>query len=235
MTLRWRQLFLLGLTGCSNITATSDGVATLLLEIPFPAQVEVGETIGLTATPLDANGEVLPVPVYWIALDTTIAVDSVAGQLTGIIAGKTGGLVARTGDLYSSTVTFSVLERADTLVQVTPAVDTVEIGELESVELTVRLDGGDPQEPLSGRVIVYQVIFPVFGAPEDRTVDLTGEGLVQVAKTTSTGSTLPAMHLRRRGGHAAPDSAVVTASAWRPGGEIIPGSGVRFIVRFVNP
>jgi hypothetical protein len=235
MTLRRQALILLGLAACSDITATSEGVATLLLEIPSPALVEVGETIGLMATPLDANGEVLTVPVYWIALDTTIAVDSAAGRLTGLIPNSTGRVVARTGDLYSSILSFSVLERADTLFRAAAEEDTVEVGESESGILDVELDGGDPPAPLTGRVIVYQVIHPVFSAPEERTVDLTGGGLVQATKTTSAGSTSPGVRLRRRDGYQAPDSAVVTASAWRPGGESIPGSGVRFIVRFVNP
>ncbi len=235
MSLRSKTLILLGLAACSDITATSDGVATLLIEIPSPAQVEVGETIGLVATPLDANGEVVAAPVYWIALDSTVAVDSAAGLLTGLIPKSTGRVVARTGDLYSSPLSFSVLERADTLIRIAPSQDTVEAGESESGVLEVRLDGGEPPAPLSGRVIVYQVVDPVFGVAESRTVELTGGGLVQGTKTTASGSTSPGIRLHRRSGYQAPDSAVVTASAWRPGGESIPGSGVRFTVRFVNP
>jgi len=224
-------LLALAVAGCSNITANEEGVGELLLLLPSPAEVEAGQTIALKGVAVSPDGDTLNVPIYWRALDSTIAVDSVAAQLTGLIPGQTGRVVARSGSLYSPTATFSVLFPADTLYAVSPDTQTVGAGTPGSGALLVQFDAGDPPEPVVGRRVVYQVVEPVFASPEDRSVEFAGGRLVTSLVSGPTGS--PAgLSLLRVDGRTAPDSAIVTASAWHPGGAVIAGTPVRFIIRF---
>jgi hypothetical protein len=224
------------IAACSNIVPTEEGVVSLVLITPQPAEVEEGQTLPLHAVALGENSDTLTVPIVWRALDTTIAVDTSAGLLTGRTAGATGRVIARVGDLYSDQVTYSVLFRADTVIRVAPAADTVEAAESESQDLTVRLEAlsGVPG-PVTGRRVVYEVIEPAFPNPDDRTVEFQNGSLVQSVTTTSTGTPVPAVRLQRRAGATQPAAAVVEIGAWRPGGAPIPGSGQRFIIRFQAP
>ena len=229
-------ILLTGMLGCSGLTATGEGVATILLEIPAPAEVEVNQTITLRAAALGSDGDTLNIPVFWIALDTTIVVDTVTGALTGRNAKTTGAIVARAGGLYSSRITFAVLARADTLVRLGPALSTVPAGESLSQDLQARLDQfGPPSSPVQGRRLVYQLVEPVFGTSDERTVEFTGGGLTQSATTSVFGTPPVPIRVRPVAGRPRPDSAIVTVSAWRPGGAPIPGSGHRFIIRFALP
>ncbi len=236
MNRRQLAILLAGMLGCSGLTATDEGVATILLQIPAPAEVEVDQTITLRAAALGINGDTLSIPVFWIALDTTIVVDSVTGALTGRNAKATGAVVARAGGLYSSRITFTVLSRADTLVRLGPAISTVPAGDSLSQDLQARLDAfGPPPTPVLGRRLVYQVVEPVFGTSDERTVELTGGGLTQSVTTTAFGTPPVPIRARPVAGRPRPDSAIVTVNAWRPGGAPIPGSGHRFIIRFALP
>ncbi len=226
---------LAGAVACSELTATADGVTTLLLEIPLPAEVEAGQTLPLRGWPINGSGDTLDLPVIWRALDTTITVDSVLGRLTGRTAGGTGRIVARTGTLYSEIVTFRVLPRADTLAREGPADLTVAPGEPASPELAVRLLAGTPPAAVAGRRVVFTIVHPVFAVPAERTVQFTGGALLRVATTGSTGGPAQAVTVSPVTGATPPDSAVVEVAAWRPGGAAIPGSGQRFVVRFPRP
>lgn len=221
-----------GALACSSITATEEGVATLVIDRPEPALVEVGDTLQLRAEALDGNGEPVDVPITWFALDTNVVVDSATGRLTGRTPGQKGTVVARAGSLYSPKLVFTVLAHADSIRRVSPPADTVEATEDGSGDLVVRVEGGDPPAPVTGRRIVYRVSDPVFPDPANRTVELTGGGLVAVATTGAEGSPAFPVRLRRLSGQTPPDSAVVTAESWRPGGAPLPGSGIRFVIRF---
>lgn len=224
------------LLGCSGPTATEEGVATLALLTPFPAEVEAGQTIFLSGAALGADGDTLAIPVYWIALDTTIVVDSVTGALTGRNAGTVGKVIAVAGGLYSPRVTYAILFPADTLVRVGPATSTMVAADTISADLQARLDlHGVPPKPVLGRRLIYQLVEPAFNTPEDRTVELSGGSLTQVATTTSFGMAPIPIRVRPLVGRTRPDSAVVTVSAWRPGGDPIPGTGHRFTIYFVQP
>lgn len=222
--------------GCSDITATDEGVASLLIEVPAPAEVEAGQTLDLRGVALGVRGDTLDLPVYWIALDTTISVDSVAGKLTGRTAGQTGRVIARAGSLYSAQVTFSVLFRADTLVRLSPAVVTLAPTDTSSAALAARLDRTGPTPgPVQGRRVVYQLVYPVFDSSDPRSVELVPGGLVHASTTSTLGTPLNQPRLRVVPGRERPDSAVVTLHAWRPGGAPIPGSGQRLTFYFPAP
>jgi hypothetical protein len=228
-------LLALGVAACSNLTAGDEGVATLVLYLPHPREVEVGQTLELRGEVLDGDGNPLAVPLVWRALDTIVDVDSTRGLLTGRVTGKTGQVAARAGNLYTRPVTFTVIARADTLIRVAPAELTVAAAEEASADLEVRLEGGEPLVPVANRRVVYQVVDPVFPSDDDRTIELSNGALVASAVTSSTGMPFPAIQLRRRTGRQAPEAAVITLSAYRPGGEAIPGSGQQLTVRFLPP
>jgi len=228
-------LLAVGLAGCSSLTETAGGVGVVVVLVPSPAEVEVAQTIQLQAVALDGNQDTLDVPIVWLALDTTITVDSTAGLLTGRTPGQTGRVIARAADLYSSEVKFTVLPAVDSLVRVSSDTQTVAASETLSTDLVVRLDGGDPPVPISGRRVVYQVVEPVFASADDRTVEFQGGLLLLTAVTGSTGVP-PGVKLQKRSGKTPPDSAIVEASAYQPaGGPAVPGSGTRFIIRFAQP
>jgi len=216
---------------CGNITATEEGVVSLVLFVPQPAEVEVGQALALRAAALDGDGDTLDVPIIWRALDTTLVVDSTSGVLTGRTLGETGRVIARVGELFSPAVTFNVVAPADTLIRI--AAETLFVAPEENLsgELTVELRGGEPLEPVAGRKVVFQVVEPVFPDPEDRTVELSGGVLLAAPRTTATGSP-PGLRLQRRDGFASPAEAIVEVSVYRPGGEALPGSGLRFVIVF---
>lgn len=224
--------YLVLLAACSNLATTEGGVASIEILLPSPAEVEAGGTIQLVGVARGSDGAPLDVPIYWRALDTTIAVDSVEGLLTGIEAGKTGKVVARAVDLYSAIATFTVVAHADTLIRLGDSVVTVPAGTAASPPLNVRVEGGDPPAPVDRRRVTFEVIAPVFATPGDRTVEFTGGLLATSVLTTTTGQPSPPVTLNRRTGYTAPDTAVVRVSVFRPGGGTVPGSGQHFLVLF---
>lgn len=222
------------LAACSNLATTDGGVSSVEILVPSPAEVEAGGSIQLVGVARGPDGEPLDVPVYWRALDTTIAVDSISGELSGLLAGKTGRVVARAIDLYSAIATFTVLFPADTLVLVGDSVLTVAAGTTASPPLTVRVDAGDPPAPVDRRRVTFEVISPVFADPDDRTVEFTGGRLAMSVPTATTGTPSPPVTLNRRQGQTAPDTAVVRVTVYRPGGGTVPGSGQHFLVLFAR-
>ena len=55
--------------GCSGLTAAEAGVVGIEVRVPGPDTVEVGETIQLSARPLDKNGDSSGAAVAWISAD----------------------------------------------------------------------------------------------------------------------------------------------------------------------
>jgi hypothetical protein len=220
---------------CADLTETDGGVGSLTMLLPSPAEIEVDQTIQLTAVARSGSGDTLDVPVVWLGLDSTLSVDSTTGLATGRFTG-TGRVVARASDFYSNVVTFKILPRVDTVVRVSADTQTVAAADSLSRELSVRLDGGVPVAPVGGRRIIYDIIVPVFTDTAARTVEFQSGGLRSTPSTGTTGTPLPVPKLRRIAGRVAPDSAVVTIRVYRPaGGPAVPGSGQRFLVRFAKP
>lgn len=234
MPRRW-PVVALALAACAGLTETDGGIGSVTLALPAPAELEVGQEITLRAVVQQGNGDTLDTPVIWRVLDTTATMDSTTGRLTGRTPG-TARVVARALDLYSSTATFTIVPRVDTVVRVSPASLTVGPADSVSPDLSTRLEAGTPRAPVAGRRLVYAVVSPTFADTAQRTVEFQAGGLVTVPRSSGTGTPQPMPRLRRIPGRKAPDSAIVEVAAYRPsGGPAVPGSGLRFIVRFTAP
>jgi hypothetical protein len=219
-------LLLLGaLAGCSGLQETEGGVVQLDVTVPGPDSVEVGESIQLSAKPLDKNGDSVGTPVTWLSADATATIDA-TGLLTGISPGA-ARVQAGVGSLNSELITFAVVAPADTLVLPGDSVLTVPAGTGTSSDMVTRLDSFNPPGALPGRRVIYAITSPDPAAAPPAVVFSTGAG----ADTLTTGADGTATALLSVIG-APPDTVIVEARATRTRGAVVPGSGQRFIVLF---
>jgi hypothetical protein len=228
-------LVLLIAAGCANLSETDTGVATLQVLAPVQPVLEVGDTTRLTARALDNSGEDVSATIEWRAPDSTLTVDA-TGLVTADSVG-TGRVQARSESLISNFITFTIILRPDTLVLEGSSAILVPVGQDSTPALVARLDShhlGDTL-PASGGMIVYQIVDPVFPDPSLRTIELSGQILIDTVTTGGGGTPITLVQLWRVTGRTSPDSAIVEIRATRfQGTEVVPGSGQRFIVRFGN-
>jgi hypothetical protein len=216
------------LQGCSSLTEGAGGVVGLEIREPSIRSIEVGETVQLSAVALDKDGNPVDAPVTWQAPDTTLTVETTTGAITGVSPGP-GQVQAFAGSLPSNVVTFTVVARADTLVLVGDSVVTVPAGVSNTNPLVVQLRGFTPDAPLPSRPVIYTVTSPPDAGPH--TVELPG-GVLADTVPTGTDGAVSGVTLNRANGTSQPDTAIVEVRALRTHGEVVPGSGQRFIVLF---
>src|SRR5437867_2274924 len=78
-----------GQSGTSVVTVTLVPVASVTVS-PAPASVQAGQTVQLTATPKDANGNTLTGrTVTWASSNTSVGTVNASGLVTGVVAGST--------------------------------------------------------------------------------------------------------------------------------------------------
>lgn len=246
--MRWhRWLVVLPLLSCSDITDLSSGVVQVEVLAPLITTLDVGDTVRVLARALDANGQVVQTTIDWVALDTTLQVDQ-AGLVLGDFIGL-GRIQAKSGTLISNTVNLTVLPRPDTLVIVGEDTLRVLFGLGGSPALTTRLDSFQQSDtiPANGAQIIYEVVEPVFTDPTQRSVEFTGQVLIDTVTTGPDGTPLISVFLNRVVGVTSPDSAIVVITGLRSRhatqvddstivvtADTVPGSGQRFIIRFDN-
>ena len=211
--------------GCSNLTEGAGGVVELEIRTPAATEVEVGETLLLTARALDRDGNPLDLPVTWLSSDPALAVDN-TGLVTGVVPG-TAQIQASVGSLSSAQIPLTAIARADTLALVGDSVVVVPPG-ANSAPLVVQLLSFSQTGPLPDRPLIYSVSFPV--------ITVAGASLPNgtVVDTSSTGPTGldQSITLNRQPVVPAPDTAFVTVRSYRASGADVAGSGQRFIVLF---
>ena len=223
----WRHLLpLLVLLGCSSLDEGEAGVVGLEIEVPTPAVLEVGETAQLTARPLNQDGEVVDVPVHWLAIDPTVTVDELTGLVTGVGAG-TGRVQASVGSLVSELVSFSVLAPADTIVLTTDSVVIAPLDPGVTPALNVRLDSFNPAGPLGSRPVIFEITRPVA-----EPLAATFAGGVRVDTLTTAADGVAGAVVSLTPGQPIPDTVLVEVRAERTRGAVVPGSGQRFIILF---
>lgn len=226
---------LLVMTACTNLSETDGGVARLQVLSPVQPTLEVDDTTRLIARALDKNNDDISATIEWRAPDSTLSVDA-----TGLVSADsvgTGRVQARSGSLISNFVTFTIILRPDTLVLVGSDTVLVPLGQDSTPALVARLDShhlGDTV-PASGGMIVYQIVAPIFPDPSLRSIELSGQVIIDTVTTGGGGTPVTPVQLWRVMGRTSPDSAIVEIRATRfQGTEVVPGSGQRFIVRFGN-
>jgi hypothetical protein len=105
---RWAVLIASALTlGCSDLTEGAGGVVQVEITQPAVTQIEVGDTLRLSARALDRDGNPVAVPITWSATEATLTVDP-SGLVTGMAPGP-GQVQAFAGSLASARVSLTVI------------------------------------------------------------------------------------------------------------------------------
>ena len=223
------ELALVCVVGCSGLQANEAGVVGIEVRVPGPDSLEVGESIQLSAVPLDQNGDSVAAPITWDCLDPTATIDATTGVLTGVSVG-TARVQANEGSLGSSFITFAVVASADTVAISGDSIFTASaLSETFPVDSALLLSN-NPPGPVAGRSVVFAITYPdpLTAAPS---VALTANHqLADTVLTSAEGAATTSLELVP--GAVAPDSAVVTVSATRVRGAVVPGSGQRFVLHF---
>jgi hypothetical protein len=221
----WYALVGAAALGCSGLDEGEAGIVALEIRVPDPPVIEIGETLQLSARPLDKDGDSVAATVIWRTPDTTATVDSTTGLVTGVAAG-TARVQATVGSLASDLVSLTVLTPADTLTIVGDSIFTLFGDSLVSPPLVTSLQSFTTGT-LSDRPVIYQITTPT----PDTAVTLTGGVLSDTVQTASDG-TITSVILSLDPFKVRPDSTVIEVLANRTHGTPVPGSGQRFIVRF---
>jgi uncharacterized protein YjdB len=149
--------------GSATMTATSEGksaAATITVSIvpvasvrvsPTSANVQVRQTLQLTATPQDsAGGPMTGRPVTWASSNTSIATVSNTGLVTGVVAGT--ATITATSEGKSGTAALTVTMAPVASVQVSPATAGVQVGQGVQLSATPKDSAGTP---LTGRTVTW--------------------------------------------------------------------------------
>jgi hypothetical protein len=183
----------------------------------------------------DRGGDSIPGAAVRLAvLDTAyLAVDSADQAVVGRKASTSARVVALSGNLRSDPLVIRVLAAADSLAASSATVDTLAPADTASAPLAVTLldlhTVVGQATPLGGRPVTFTLVEPAFGSLGAATAVLANDSLVQTATTGAGGSASVTV---KREGAVQPDSVVVLARALRGPGSVVPGSPVRFVVRF---
>src|SRR6266705_1352466 len=154
-------------TGSTTIAATSEGhsgTATLTVTAvtvpvasvtvsPASASVQAGQTVQLTATPKDANGNALSGrTVTWASSNSAVGTVNGSGLVTGVVAGSTTITATSEGQSGSSAVTVTAGPLPVASVTVSPASASVPVGQAVQLTATPKDASGNP---LTGRAITW--------------------------------------------------------------------------------
>jgi hypothetical protein len=224
---------------CSNLSDNSEGIATLDVRLPVNFYLEQGRPLTLTAVARNASGDSVAANIVWRTPDTTITVDSTSGTVTGLYStGKGRVQVAVLGsDAFVSGIenlAFTLTAPADTLL-LTGADSLNAATDSLGTQITgLVVQGGTPLVGVTGRPVSFTIVDP---APVDSpTVVLTSSFSLHVRDSTFTdvNGLAGALTVLAFRGKRAPDRVVIRADALHPSGDPIPGSGRRFVIRFLH-
>src|SRR5881396_1502071 len=141
-----------GQSGTSVVTVTLVPVASVTVS-PAPASVQAGQTVQLTATPKDANGNTLTGrTVTWASSNTSVGTVNASGLVTGVVAGSTTITATSEGKSGTSAVTVTAGPLPVASVTVSPASASVPIGQAVQLTATPKDASGNP---LTGRTVTW--------------------------------------------------------------------------------
>ena len=139
-----------GKSGTSAITVTSVPVASVTVS-PAPASVQAGQTLQLTATPKDVNGNPLTGrTITWSSSNTSVATVNSSGLVSGVVAGS--ATITATSEGQSGTAAITVTSVPVASVTVSPASASVQAGQTVQLTATPKDVNGNP---LTGRTITW--------------------------------------------------------------------------------
>src|SRR5438034_116429 len=155
-----------GRRGTASITVAGAPVASVTVTPPS-ASVPAGQTVQLTATLKDANGNVLTGrTVTWASNNTTVATVNSNGLVTTKVAGS--ATITATSEGQSGTAAITVTPVPVASVTVTPASAGVAVGSTVQLTATPKDANGNP---LTGRVVTWQ-------SSNNAIASVNGSGLV---------------------------------------------------------
>ena len=140
-----------GQSGTSSITVSSVPVPVSSVTVsPASASVSAGQTVQLTATPKDANGNPLSGRVVsWASSNTSAATVNGTGLVSGVAAGSATITATSEGQSGTAGITVAVPVAS---VTVSPASASVPAGQTAQLTATPKDVNGNP---LSGRVVTW--------------------------------------------------------------------------------
>src|SRR5437879_6993214 len=166
--------------GSATITATSEGQSgTAAITVPAPAPVasvsvspasatlQIGQTVQLTATPKDANGNPLTGrTITWGSSNTAVATVTASGLVTGVVAGS--ATITATDEGRSATIGRTARRAApEASGGVNPASASVQDGQTRQLVATPKDANGNP---LTGRTVTW-------GSPNTAVATVPARGL----------------------------------------------------------
>ena len=139
-----------GKSGTAAITVTSVPVASVTVS-PASATVVAGQTVQLTATPKDVNGNPLTGrTITWSSSNTSVATVNASGLVSGVVAGS--ATITATSEGQSGTAAITVTSVPVAAVTVSPATASVQAGQAVQLTATPKDANGNP---LAGRTITW--------------------------------------------------------------------------------
>jgi len=139
-----------GRSGTATVTVSNAPVASVTVS-PATASVTVGQTVQLTATPKDANGNPLSGRIVtWASTAPAVATVTGGGLVTGAAAGTATITATSEGQSGTATITASAVPVAS--VTVSPGTAGVIVGQTVQLTATPKDASGNP---LSGRVVTW--------------------------------------------------------------------------------
>ena len=137
-------------TGNVTVTCAQPAVASVVVS-PASATVPVGQTLQLTGTPEDANGNPLSGrTISWSSGSSAVAAVNGNGLVTGVAAGA--ATITATSESKSGTAAITVTSVPVASVTVSPATVSLQPGQTQQLTATPKDAGGNS---LSGRVVTW--------------------------------------------------------------------------------
>src|SRR5256886_7056455 len=139
-----------GQSGTSGVTVTFVPVASVTVN-PASASVQVGQTVQLSATPRDANGNQLPGrTVTWASTNTTVATVNGQGLVTAKVVGS--ATITATSEGQSGSAAITVTAAPVATVTVSPAAAAVQPAQTVQLTATTKDANGNI---LTGRTVTW--------------------------------------------------------------------------------
>src|SRR5438093_10185097 len=139
-----------GQSGTSGVTVTFVPVASVTVN-PASASVQVGQTVQLTATPRDANGNALPGrTVTWASTNTTVATVNGQGLVTTKVVGS--ATITATSEGQSGSAAITVTAAPVATVTVSPTAAAVQPAQTVQLTATTKDANGNI---LTGRTVTW--------------------------------------------------------------------------------